>query len=489
VVELLLRSEGRIRPVLHASNTRRLRLTGSLSSPSLAFWLELSPAQPLVGEGIGQHTGRLLHAFTHDLGIHCLLVTPAWARGTVEEFLDANAINPAWVTLVFVGSPVLARLLDRRFGVRARVRQPRRRGAAPSLKHMPPTGGAVANVRALARRVARGTFRRYREHLLRRMATHIDGDRNVRAVLVPIGTWDGALAISRTPCIVGIPDVVFFEFPEHFVANPDVPRTIEAIRAVGRHAHAIVCVSEHVRTTHLVEKLGFESGKVHVVRHATMTLDHIFAGAIPSRGEARRLLTETSGAAIPTSDDAMLLYYPTQNRPYKNLSRVIAAIDLLVRVHGYNAHVMLTADISSTPDLGRLIRDLGVDGRVHLLGRLGQFDHACAYRAADVALTASYFEGGFPFTLAEGHSVGTPVVMARIPVTAPEIPADLAERMLFDPDDAGDLALKIMSANRNSALLVDQATLLKSRFDRTWADVARDYLRLIATSEGMSHHG
>jgi len=53
---------------------------------------------------------------------------------------------------------------------------------------------------------------------------------------------------------------------------------------------------------------------------------------------------------------------------------------------------------------------------------LVEFRIAACYKLADLAVNPSLSEGGFPFTFTEALSVGTPVVMARIPVTEEIIP-------------------------------------------------------------------
>jgi hypothetical protein len=106
---------------------------------------------------------------------------------------------------------------------------------------------------------------------------------------------------------------------------------------------------------------------------------------------------------------------------------------------------------------------------------------AACYRLADLAVNPSLSEGGCPFTLTEALSVGTPVVMARIPVTE-EVVADeeMRNMMLFDPYDWRDVASRIEWALQHREVLLsaqNEFYLVLSK--RTWRDVVDDHVAIL----------
>jgi glycosyltransferase involved in cell wall biosynthesis len=107
---------------------------------------------------------------------------------------------------------------------------------------------------------------------------------------------------------------------------------------------------------------------------------------------------------------------------------------------------------------------------------------AAFYRMAALAVNPSLFEGGLPFTFSESLSVGTPIVMARIPVTVDAIhDSELRERMLFDPYDWKDIAARIEWAlgNRDELARRQSAYFESEIATRSWDDVLGDYVEIL----------
>jgi glycosyltransferase involved in cell wall biosynthesis len=106
---------------------------------------------------------------------------------------------------------------------------------------------------------------------------------------------------------------------------------------------------------------------------------------------------------------------------------------------------------------------------------------AACYRVARLAVNPSLSEGGFPFTFTEALSVGTPIVMARIPVTEEIVTdSDLQEKMLFDASDWKDMANRIEWALENRAtLLSSQRPLYELLAKRTWRHVVDDHIEIL----------
>lgn len=373
------------------------------------------------------------------------------------------------------------------------------------------------------------------------MAFYIDWSFSIKACIVPIGTWNLCRYIRRKPLTVQVPDVVFLEFPEVFDAIPDVPHMTSEILKVAQHATRVICPSDHVKWCHHVP-LGIPPETSKVIRHAPMTcaehlshavhasdkgikatgfrvfhefcedtcygayFDHYvkqrptrrYLRAIASRrrrhdvvrstslslaqfGNSLHWLTAVTSRPMAT---APILYYPTQIRPYKNITRLLRALYRLREHYGYDPLLILTGNISAMPEHAAFIRSTDLYSNILCLPRLSARIHAAAYCTATLTISASLFEGGFPFLFSESLSVDTPVVMADIPVVRELLPAGL-ESMLFDPRDVDAIADIVHAAlcDPSSLLSMQQHVFREQVASRSWTHVAADYLT--ACTEGV----
>jgi glycosyltransferase involved in cell wall biosynthesis len=106
---------------------------------------------------------------------------------------------------------------------------------------------------------------------------------------------------------------------------------------------------------------------------------------------------------------------------------------------------------------------------------------AACYKLADLAVNPTLSEGGCPFTFTEALSVGTPVVMSRIPV-AEEVLVDskLQEVTFFDPFDWSDCAKRIeWAVTHRDELLKYQLDVYAMLCKRTWTDVVAEHVKVL----------
>lgn len=490
---------------------------------SIGVWLQLEPGQHLVGEGIGQHLGSLLNGFAAMPDRRIVLYAPIWARRTIRNFLKQFNIPRQRVDVVLCGNRHLARYLTPPRTYRSR---------RPEAARLKPLHGLPRWLRVmvapLTAWVAWDMVRRapaattdaalekpkrvnpllplyaaiMRTLVFSEMAARAERDRRVKAVFLPIGNWDTARLVEKKPVIAQIPDLVFLEFPDVFDRRHDVNAVSLQIQRMSRHAAAVITVSDHVRQKHVIEFMGAEPEKVFSFQHGPMRVDHHLAryaarakvpvkelpAMLVRRFQRRRLDGEKYlsllGGSIywqscirdPEIWRKRQLFFPTQNRPYKNIRRVVRAIGLLRDRHGLDCNLLLTGDIGKDDDIIGMIHQENLYSNIMPLPRLNQVMHGSFYAISDLAVAASIFEGGFPFLFSEALSVGTPVVMARNVVTEPELPEAIASRMLFDPFSPEEIADRIAGALLDPQLLPDQDAIWRERTaTRTWLDVATDY--------------
>ncbi len=400
--------------------------------------------------------------------------------------------------------------------------------------------GAQTIMGSAMARAEDGLKRLAREITYGAMAKAIDTNHDIDACIVPVASWAYARYVRQKPVIAQLPDLVFADFPALYDELPNAlnieRQTAWRVR-MARHAALVVCPSVHVRDTHLLA-FCIPRNKCKVVPHAPIDLSSYLQPLstqartdlrAAGREAARAFLEDTTwgtcfgGYADPSRTDndghgsrphslgrrqgvltsrmlslkrfghsthwlasigrkgfdrAPILYFPTRNRPYKNISRALEAVKILKEKHGLDPLLLLTDSLDATPDLVRIVADGNLYGNVLCLPALSPTLHAAMYAAADLALAASQFEGGFPFLFGEALSVGTPIVMARIPVTVDALPKNLHDITLFDPLSVNDLTAALLRGlARRDELRERQTAFFKAwSSSRTWGHVAGEYL-------------
>ena len=133
------------------------------------------------------------------------------------------------------------------------------------------------------------------------------------------------------------------------------------------------------------------------------------------------------------------------------------------------------------PEIGHFVSEKRLQNDVIFLPGLTATELAACYKLADLAVNPTLSEGGCPFTFSEALSVGTPVVMSRIPV-AEEVLSDpeLQGVTFFDPYSWQDCAERIEWALKNRVELLrvqDKAFAVFAK--RSWSDVVKEHIQVL----------
>jgi glycosyltransferase involved in cell wall biosynthesis len=149
--------------------------------------------------------------------------------------------------------------------------------------------------------------------------------------------------------------------------------------------------------------------------------------------------------------------------------------------------LILTGHPSAIPEIWQFIFDNRLENDVIFLHGLKIEELAACYKLATLAVNPSLSEGGCPFTFTEALSVGTPVVMARIPVTEEVIRnSGVQDATFFDPYDWEDCASRIEWAIKNRAELLSlQLKTYAELCERSWTDVVREHLQVLDDISAM----
>jgi glycosyltransferase involved in cell wall biosynthesis len=333
-----------------------------------------------------------------------------------------------------------------------------------------------------------------RQQEMRRLLARINAVVAVDAWLVPTLFWPEAAAI-RARKVVVVPDLVMLESPLHYAEHASI-QTFDQLCTTIACADHLVCYSEHVKRAHLVRRFGIDPARVSVIEHAPVdsraTFGDTLQAGLPLAQAAALLLQRYLATHLPRGGllrgvdltHVPFVFYASQVRPHKNLLTLVRAYEQLLRRDLVSVKLVLTADFNA-PEAERLrhyvwAHRLQYD--VISLPRLPAPVLSAMFALARLAVCPTLFEGGLPFTFSEALSVGTPVVMSRIPVVTEKIPdGPLARAMLFDPYDEADVCARMRWAlAHRDELLALQQPLYEALAARSWEDVASDYLAVMA---------
>lgn len=338
-------------------------------------------------------------------------------------------------------------------------------------------------------------YRQMEESEAEMLVAIANGQRHVSAWYCPAAFWPyfNKIAAPRLMCV---PDVVLSEFPAGFarLGGDRFLGTFNTVESAIRGGSNYVTYSDNVKWATLVDHYGCSADSVHVVRHAPNRLDAwITVEGFPdnkatSESYCRQLLrgalTRASNRdyAAGFSDGAFpFIFYASQIRPNKNVLSLLMAYRHLLQDRLISHKLLLTGDPSVQREVQDYVRDNRLENDVLFVRGLSVQQLAACYRLATLAVNPSFSEGGCPFTFSEALSVGTPVVMANIPVTREVLddPA-LFEHTFFDPYDWRDMSACIEWGLQNrDALLEAQLPVYSRLAARTWDDVVDEHILVL----------
>lgn len=194
--------------------------------------------------------------------------------------------------------------------------------------------------------------------------------------------------------------------------SPVVARIERAIGGTGLY-DANIAVSRTVEESFSNYPASYRA-RMRVVHNATPALPEVTDGRERSR----------SRFGMPTS--GLILGVLGRLHPQKNTEFAIDVVNLLP-----NARLYLAGDGPEEPRLRRKVADLGLEERVVFLGAVRGEDITRFYRAVDVLLFCSIYEG-FGRVLVEALSQSTPVIASDIPI-AREVGGEAALFRSFEP--------------------------------------------------------
>lgn len=249
--------------------------------------------------------------------------------------------------------------------------------------------------------------------------------------------------VRRIPSVLTIHDLQPLDLPENFSPlkrhwlGAMIPRSVRAARLV-------LCPSDFT-ARRVVDRFGSDPSRVRVVPHG-------YEPPAPSSPSSSTASPLSLGPGRPVDGDRFILY-PAITHPHKAHIDLITAFDRLPERH-HDVQLVLTGGVGAAHEaVLDVIGRLGLDRRVHHLGRVPAAALDALYHRAAVVGFPSTYEG-FGNPVLEAMAAGAPVVTTTagaLPevvgdaalLVRPGDPVDLARaltRVLDDPDLAADLA-------------------------------------------------
>jgi glycosyltransferase involved in cell wall biosynthesis len=267
------------------------------------------------------------------------------------------------------------------------------------------------------------------------------------------------LPLRGVPTVLTVHDLIFKLFPQHhkrlnyWYLNLAMPLFV-------RRANAIIVVSQATKND-LIRHYHTPDHKITVVHEAAAPHFRVVPDEEVARVRAKYNLPRRFLLAVGTIE------------PRKNLTRLAEALALLRRDDRSLELVVVGAKGWLYDEFFTCVRELGLEGIVHLPGYVPDDDLPAVFRAATVYVMASVYEGaGLP--VLEAMACGAPVVSSR-ESSMPELGADVAR--YFNPYDVQHMADVIGMVLDDDRLRAEMAAAGPERAARfSWQRAARETL-------------
>lgn len=409
------------------------------------------PTTILTNEGLGRHIANLIKGFmdaNHEICVAC----PEWSLDTLDDLLIDFQVEKEKIEFMTATTK----------GTREAVQDDK---------------------------LQKYILTKEEESVADSLATQINQDDSVGVWFVPTLYWPEIEKINKIKVIVA-PDLMAEDYPLNF-ANIDVDLTMDYCRKVLKTETYFITYCEYLKYDFLVDRYGKMAQNIKSIPHITndmshslfldgLTQDEIEEKACVLLEEACKKSMLTQPESLPSGKNLRYIFFPSQFRPQKNILTLVKAYHYLKAKEKVSYKLVLTAhpEHDNTMALQNYIKTNQLEENVLFLYNLTGEELSAVYYRADLVVNPVLYEGGFPFTLGEGMSVGTPSVMSRIPQVEDVIsPWGLAETMLFDPYDWKSMAQKIKYAvEHRTELYKMQLPLYEHLKKRTPAEGAAEYV-------------
>ncbi len=318
--------------------------------------------------------------------------------------------------------------------------------------------------------------------------------RDIEAWYSPAAFWPEFNQI-KAPRLMCVPDVVPIHFPVGFAIQESGDRRMQDFKrmeAAIEGGDRFVTYSSEVKNKTLVNRFHIEPDRISAIPHGANRLDQLIKiSGFPDNDRATDTLSvqhfwsalsktvNNNNATWYASKDLGFLFYASQIRPNKNIISLLRAYNDLRRSQNFPYKLLMTGEWRESDSVVRFMNENRLHNDVLFVRRLNERELASCYRLATLAVNPSLAEGGMPFTFTEAVSVGTPVIMADIPVSREIITdAEVARRTFFDALDYKGIAKAITDAltDREGLFALQRDFYDRHLVSRSWKEVVGEYV-------------
>ncbi len=249
----------------------------------------------------------------------------------------------------------------------------------------------------------------------------------------------GALNPMRLnlPAVLTLHDLQHRRFPQYFTDAERHNRETYWNES-ARCADAVVTSSDFTATD-IANQLALSPGKLFVATPAVRRMFHD-----PPHPDAVNTVRHK------LQDGTHFILYPAAPFAHKNHDRLLKAFAAIGHEDEDLAqtHLILTGGGQAESNLPKRVAALGLQGRVHLMGRVSDAELRALYALALGMIFPSEYEGcGLP--LIEAMAAGCPVAASNV-TSIPEIVGDAA--LLFDPSSESAITSAIRKLVRDGPM-------------------------------------
>jgi glycosyltransferase involved in cell wall biosynthesis len=278
--------------------------------------------------------------------------------------------------------------------------------------------------------IPRHAHRGVEPSIVLRIARHLA---YIRPHILHVHNWSTGLYGVAAAQMTGVPCVFYGSGGREIQAGAQ-SRRLRLMRALGPHIDGFTSVCAFLGRE-VAENFGVEQARIHVVKTG-VDLDEMDRAA--SRQQARKQL------GIP--QDAIVVGTICVFRPVKRIDDLIAAVGQLAKANP-KLHLLLIGNPvrMSIDDLRKHAAEQGLEGRVHLPGRLEY--PAELIKAFDIFVNCSDFEG-LSGSIVEAMAAGLSVVASDVGGT-PELIQHEKTGLLVEARNVSALAKAIQNLSQD----------------------------------------
>ena len=269
----------------------------------------------------------------------------------------------------------------------------------------------------------------------------------------------------KKPFIFTLHDMQEKYYPHAFSRTERFKRELRN-QALTRAAKAVICESNYVKQD-IMNFLGASGDKVAVIQSPPPEFLRSYEAKPENFAAVQRKY------ALPKR----YIFYPAQCWFHKNHLKLVEAFNIIVNDTDEDVTLILSGSQQDYyPQLMAKIQALNLGHRVKHLGYIDYEDIPYLYKMAQMLVMPTLFES-VSIPIYEAFALGVPVCCSNV-VALPEQVGNAA--LIFDPNDAADMADKMLQLLRDAPLATALAARGRQRvknFDH--ADYARKILAVI----------